>query len=208
VATAGLFQRCWLCSKGPYTRPFFLEVFRDSVTVDIFFMTVYMFFHATSTDFFCVECAHLFPFLIGDLTSKQIWRKSTNQGLIFKIKTNCQVRHNLKSKQMCSLFTEKICSGCVKKCVNCPQKRSTVTESVNTCRKRRTCICTLTLDEYTLHQIVMISVKLSSTRTTCLDTIHVKLFLRVYSLKSEIFWPIKGTTYEMKVWGNAQITVL
>jgi len=30
--------------------------------------------------------------------------------------------HNQKSKQLCTLFTEKICKGCMKKHLNCPEK--------------------------------------------------------------------------------------
>jgi len=71
---------------------FFLE---DSVTVDVFFGTVYMFFHAASTFLLWRVCAHLFWFF-----SCVTWRQNKfveNQPIrepLFKIKTNCQFRHN------------------------------------------------------------------------------------------------------------------
>jgi len=100
-----------------------------------------MFFHATSTDFFCEECAHLFwffhepleifsvknvlicfDFWLCDLTSKQIWRKSTNKGAALQNKnklpspatknqTNVQALHRKKTVNS----YRKNCGGCMKK---------------------------------------------------------------------------------------------
>jgi len=93
-------------------------------------------FHVFSCNFyiFSVKSVHTFVLIFSceTLTSKQIWRKSTNQGAArFKIATtknqiNCA--RTLRGKNL-FIFTEKTVE--VER-----KKMSTVTESVNTSRKK------------------------------------------------------------------------
>jgi len=94
-----------------------LTFFRDSLHV----------FSSNLYRFFSVKSVHIcFDFWLCDLTSKQIWRKSTNQGAALqnknklssppqlKIKTNLHTRHRKKTVES----HMKKCGGRVKKHVN------------------------------------------------------------------------------------------
>jgi len=80
---------------------FFLEVFTDSVTVDLFFGTVFMIFHATSTFFLWRVCAHLFWFLVVWLDIKTNLEKISQSG-----------SSSSKSKQIVNSATTKNQSKC------------------------------------------------------------------------------------------------